>query len=145
MTRFSAQYFIPGADLIWGILTLAQYKVTNVHQLYIIRFFVGAAGSLFFPAIQWYLGCWYKRSELSRRGSLFFIASQIGSMSSGYIQSGAYTHLDGRYGIEGWRWLYIICELIVSCKTCISSDIKRFFLHNPSRSSWIYCSTWPSG
>ncbi|PON23348.1 pantothenate transporter liz1 [Trichoderma gamsii] len=109
MTRFSAQYFIPGADLIWGILTLAQYKVTNVHQLYAIRFFVGAAGSLFFPAVQWYLGCWYKRSELSRRGSLFFIASQIGSMSSGYIQSGAYTHLDGRYGIEGWRWLYIIC------------------------------------
>ncbi|UKZ72304.1 uncharacterized protein TrAtP1_013246 [Trichoderma atroviride] len=109
MTRFSAQYFIPGADLIWGILTLAQYKVTNVHQLYVIRFFIGAAGSLFFPAVQWYLGCWYKRSELSRRGSLFFIASQIGSMSSGYIQSGAYTHLDGRYGIEGWRWLYIIC------------------------------------
>lgn len=30
MTRYSALYFIPGADLIWGILTLAQYKVTNV-------------------------------------------------------------------------------------------------------------------
>lgn len=111
MTRFSAAYFIPGADLIWGILTLAQYKVSNVHQLYVLRFFVGAAGSLFFPAVQWYLGCWYKRSELSRRGALFFIASQVGSMSSGYIQSGAYAHLNGRYGIEGWRWLYIICEL----------------------------------
>ncbi|KAL5086188.1 hypothetical protein Trisim1_009517 [Trichoderma cf. simile WF8] len=109
MTRFSAAYFIPGADLIWGILTLAQYKVSNVHQLYVLRFFVGAAGSLFFPAVQWYLGCWYKRSELSRRGALFFIASQVGSMSSGYIQSGAYAHLNGRYGIEGWRWLYIIC------------------------------------
>lgn len=111
MTRFSAAYFIPGADLIWGILTLAQYKVSNVHQLYVLRFFVGAAGSLFFPAVQWYLGCWYKRSELSRRGALFFITSQVGSMSSGYIQSGAYAHLNGRHGIEGWRWLYIICEL----------------------------------
>ncbi|KAI8657085.1 hypothetical protein LRP88_12392 [Fusarium phalaenopsidis] len=109
MTRFSATYFIPGADLIWGVLTLVQYKVTNVQQLYVIRFFVGAAGSLFFPAVQWYLGCWYKRSELSRRGALFFIASQVGSMSSGYIQSGAYSSLNGRHGIEGWRWLYIIC------------------------------------
>ncbi|KAH7161972.1 major facilitator superfamily domain-containing protein [Dactylonectria estremocensis] len=109
MTRFSASYFIPGADLIWGILTLAQYKVTSVHQLYIIRFFVGASGSLFFPAVQWYLGCWYKRSELSRRGALFFIASQVGGMSSGYIQSGAYATLNGSHGIEGWRWLYIIC------------------------------------
>ncbi|KAI8656179.1 MFS domain-containing protein [Fusarium keratoplasticum] len=81
MTRFSATYFIPGADLIWGVLTLVQYKVTNVQQLYVIRFFVGAAGSLFFPAVQWYLGCWYKRSELSRRGALFFIASQVGSFA----------------------------------------------------------------
>lgn len=113
MTRFSATYFIPGADLIWGVLTLVQYKVTNVQQLYAIRFFVGAAGSLFFPAVQWYLGCWYKRSEMSRRGALFFIASQVGSMSSGYIQSGAYSSLNGRHGIEGWRWLYIICELAV--------------------------------
>lgn len=87
-----------------------QYKVTNVHQLYVIRFFVGAAGSLFFPAVQWYLGCWYKRSELSRRGALFFIASQIGGMSSGYIQSGAHATLDGKHGIEGWRWLFIICK-----------------------------------
>ncbi|KAF5130574.1 hypothetical protein E5D57_006912 [Metarhizium anisopliae] len=57
MTRFSASYFIPAADLIWGILTLAQYKVTNVQQLYVFRFFIGAAGSLFFPAMQSYLGC----------------------------------------------------------------------------------------
>ncbi|KAI7785656.1 hypothetical protein LA080_006677 [Diaporthe eres] len=102
MTPFSATYFIPGADLIWGVLTLLQYKVTNVHQLYVIRFFVGAAGSLFFPAVQWYLGCWYKRSELRRRGALFFIASQIGGMSSGYIQSGAHATLDGKHGIEGF-------------------------------------------
>ncbi|KAJ3474177.1 hypothetical protein NLG97_g9957 [Lecanicillium saksenae] len=30
-------------------------------------------------------------------------------MSSGYIQSGAYASLNLRHGIEGWRWLYIIC------------------------------------
>ncbi|OAA43649.1 Major facilitator superfamily domain, general substrate transporter [Metarhizium rileyi] len=45
MTRFSASHFIPAAELIWGVLTLAQYKVTNGHQLYVIRFFVGAAES----------------------------------------------------------------------------------------------------
>lgn len=30
-------------------------------------------------------------------------------MSSGYIQAGAYATLNGKHGIEGWRWLYIIC------------------------------------
>ncbi|KAJ5297599.1 hypothetical protein N7508_007848 [Penicillium antarcticum] len=30
-------------------------------------------------------------------------------MSSGYVQTGAYARLDGRYRIKGWRWLQIIC------------------------------------
>lgn len=110
MTRLPVNYFLPAADLLWGVFTLVQYKVTNVHQLYAFRFFVGVLGGFFFPAAMWYMGCWYKRSELSRRGAFFFIASQVGSMSSSYIQAGAYSHLDGRYGIEGWRWLYIICK-----------------------------------
>ncbi|KOS46568.1 hypothetical protein ACN38_g2460 [Penicillium nordicum] len=109
MTRCPVNYFLPAADLFWGVFTLAQYRANNVTQLYALRFFVGALGGFFFPAVQWYLGSWYKRSELSRRGAIFFIASQVGSMSSGYIQAGAYARLDGRYGIEGWRWLYIIC------------------------------------
>lgn len=111
MTRCPVNYFLPAADLIWGVFTLAQYKATNVTQLYALRFFIGALGGFFFPAVQWYLGSWYKRSELSRRGAIFFIASQVGSMSSSYIQAGAYAGLNGRYGIEGWRWLYIICKL----------------------------------
>lgn len=121
MTRCPVNYFLPAADLFWGIFTLAQYKANNVTQLYALRFFVGALGGFFFPAVQWYLGSWYKRSELSRRGAIFFIASQVGSMSSGYIQAGAYARLDGRYGIEGWRWLYIICECIPS----VSQESKK--------------------
>ncbi|ORY68970.1 major facilitator superfamily domain-containing protein [Pseudomassariella vexata] len=109
MTRFPVNYFLPAADLLWGVFTLVQYKVNNVNQLYAFRFFVGALGGFFFPAVQWYMGSWYKRSEMNRRGAIFFIASQIGSMSSGYIQSGAYATLNGVHGIEGWRWLYIIC------------------------------------
>ncbi|KAB5577961.1 pantothenate transporter [Coniochaeta sp. 2T2.1] len=109
MTRFSVNYFLPAADLLWGIFTLVQYTSTSVKQLYAFRFLVGMLGGFFFPAAMWYMGCWYKRNELSRRGAFFFIASQVGGMSSGYIQAGAYAHLNGVHGIEGWRWLYIIC------------------------------------
>ncbi|ATY59873.1 Major facilitator superfamily general substrate transporter [Cordyceps militaris] len=109
MTRLSASWCIPAADVLWGVLTLAQYRVSSVGPLYAVRFLIGAAGSLFFPAVQWYLGCWYTRAEAGRRGALFFVASQVGAMSAGYIQSGAYASLHLRAGIEGWRWLYIIC------------------------------------
>ena len=109
MTRVPVTYFLPAADLLWGVFTLVQYQASSVNQLYAFRFFIGALGGFFFPAVQWYLGAWYKRNELSRRASLFFVASQVGSMSSSYIQVGAYNALNGRHGIEGWRWLYIIC------------------------------------
>jgi ACS family pantothenate transporter-like MFS transporter len=127
MTRCPVNYFLPAADLIWGVFTLAQYKASNVTQLYALRFFVGALGGFFFPAVQWYLGCWYKGSELSRRGAIFFIASQVGSMSSGYIQAGAYASLDGRYGLEGWRWLYIICMTQSFVTFNISTDVLLGF------------------
>lgn len=109
MTRFPVQYFLPAADLLWGIFTLVQYKANNVHMLYAFRFLIGALGGFFFPAVQWYLGCWYKRSELSRRAAFFFVASQVGSMTSGYVQAGSYKSLNGSHGLEGWRWLYITC------------------------------------
>lgn len=109
MTKVPAQYVLPGADLVWGVFTLVQYKATSVNQLYAFRFFIGATGGFFFPAVHYLLGSWYKRSELSRRGAIFFIASQVGSMSSGYIQAGAHANLNGKNGLEGWRWLFIIC------------------------------------
>ncbi|OQD87546.1 hypothetical protein PENANT_c005G05678 [Penicillium antarcticum] len=83
MTRCPVNYFLPAADLIWGVLTLAQYKASNVTRLYALRFFVGTLGGFFFSAVE--------------------------CMSSGYVQTGAYARLDGRYRIKGWRWLQIIC------------------------------------
>ncbi|KAJ5297600.1 hypothetical protein N7508_007849 [Penicillium antarcticum] len=56
MTRCPVNYFLPAADLIWGVLTLAQYKASNVTRLYALRFFVGTLGGFFFSAVEWYLG-----------------------------------------------------------------------------------------
>lgn len=111
MTRVNVNWFLPACDLLWGVFTLVQFKASSVTQLYAFRFMVGALGGFFFPAVQWYLGSWYKRSEMNRRGALFFVAAQVGSMSSGYIQAGVHTSMNGRNGIAGWRWLYIICKL----------------------------------
>lgn len=100
MTCCPVNYFLPAADLLRGSLHVGTKKTPKVTQLYALRFFVGALGGFSFSTVQGYLGCWYKRSELSRRGAVFFIASQVDSLSSGYIQAAAYARLDGRYGIK---------------------------------------------
>lgn len=33
-------------------------------------------------------------------------------MFSGYLQDAVYTDLGGRYGIAGWRWLFLMCGVI---------------------------------
>ncbi|RDW74885.1 hypothetical protein BP6252_06027 [Coleophoma cylindrospora] len=53
-------------------------------------------------------------------------------MSSGYIQVGAYSALNGVHGIEGWRWLYIIC---FSCTIPIAAIGFTFLPGTPDHPS----------
>lgn len=111
-TKVPINLYLPIMDTIWSFFTLGMFKITNYHQLYALRFCIGLTGSFYFPVANWYLGSWYRKSELTKRSALYFCASQAGSMCGGYIQAGAYKHLNGRFGLEGWRWLYIIAFVL---------------------------------
>ncbi|KAL3491048.1 major facilitator superfamily domain-containing protein [Aspergillus germanicus] len=83
-----ARWLLPTLEILWGICTFAQSRVTNVHQLYALRFLVGMF-------------------EAPRAGT-WFICNPLGTMVSGYLQAAAYTNLSGVAGMPGWRWLFII-------------------------------------
>lgn len=51
-------------------------------------------------------------TELAKRMAIFYSSSFAASMFSGYLQAGIYRGLDGVLGLEGWRWLFIICGCI---------------------------------
>ncbi|KAF4857203.1 putative transporter SEO1 [Colletotrichum siamense] len=50
--------------------------------------------------------------EIARRGGIFYTGLAAGTLTAGLIQAGASTSLEGVRGMEGWRWMYIICALI---------------------------------
>ncbi|KAK9472046.1 major facilitator superfamily domain-containing protein [Dipodascopsis tothii] len=112
ITRIPAQYYLPTAEIVWGLFTLGTAFVKNYQQLMAMRFMVG------FGATACYVGCthivnsWYRKAEIGRRNAIFYSAGPIGSMFSGYIQAAAYTNLNHTAGLEGWRWLFIICTII---------------------------------
>lgn len=115
-----------------------QYKVTNAGQMYACRFLIGTAGGFLAPAVSWYLGCWYKKSEIYRRGALFYSSATAGAMSSGIIQAAIHRSLDGKLGLEGWRWLYIICKSRVDSKSRDLIDSQAFVRLYQSRFSDSY-------
>ena len=43
---------------------------------------------------------------------MFYTGLTLGTLTAGLIQSGASARLEGVNGLEGWRWMYIICALI---------------------------------
>ncbi|KAF4472886.1 Pantothenate transporter liz [Fusarium albosuccineum] len=103
-----ARWLLLTLEILWGIVTFAQSRVTNVHQLFAARFLVGMLEAPVFAGTHFILGSWYSGPELFKRAGTWFVCNPLGSMVSGYLQAAAYTNLSGVGGMPGWRWLFII-------------------------------------
>lgn len=98
--------------LAWGLLTLGTGFVHNVTSIMVIRFFQAAIEASTFVGTHYVLGSWYKREEIGKRAAVFTSSGLAGSMFSGFLQGGIHRSLDGKHGLAGWRWLFIIDFLI---------------------------------
>ncbi|KAK4226300.1 putative transporter [Podospora fimiseda] len=111
-THVPMHWVIPFLDIAWGIFTLLQYRVQGFAELAAYRFLVGWFEAAFFPAMHYIFGSWYRSDEIARRGGVFYLGLTLGTLTAGLIQAGASERLEGVNGLEGWRWMYIICALI---------------------------------
>lgn len=80
--------------------------------MYALRFFIGLAEACAFPGYIALLGGWYGPKELTKRVAILLEIESIASMFSGYLQAGLYTSMNGRHGLAGWRWLFIMDGVI---------------------------------
>ncbi|KAK9470699.1 major facilitator superfamily domain-containing protein [Dipodascopsis tothii] len=112
LTRLPARWILPTLEVLWGVSTFGCAWVQNLTQLYVCRFLLGAFETLCMTGTIYIIGSWYKRSEMGMRVALFQVSSPLGTMFSGYLQTAAYENLSGVGGLEGWRWLYVICFVI---------------------------------
>ncbi|KAJ5329304.1 hypothetical protein N7452_009694 [Penicillium brevicompactum] len=112
LTRVSPRWVIPTLEVGWGLATICTSAVKNYQALYALRFLVGFFESGFYPGIHYMLGSWYKPQEIGKRAMIFWLAGSVGSLFSGFLQSAAYTNLNGTNGYAGWRWLFIIDGII---------------------------------
>src|SRR3984885_15897199 len=71
------------------------------------RFFLGMAEAGLFPGVNYYLSCWYKRSEFGVRAAIFFSAAAVAG-SFGGLLAAAIAKMDGIGGRPGWAWIFIL-------------------------------------
>ncbi|KAF5007578.1 hypothetical protein FDECE_6109 [Fusarium decemcellulare] len=108
LTYVRPSLWLPGLETAWGVITGLIAIVHNAKQIYALRFFLGLLESSAWPGMITLLMYWYTPSELAKRMGFYHSARAVGGMMSGALQVAILNTLDGRSGLPGWRWLFII-------------------------------------
>ncbi|KAI1137130.1 MFS general substrate transporter [Hypoxylon sp. FL0543] len=141
LTKVRPSVWVPSCELLWTLLTFCLAAAKTSNHVIVIRFFVGLAESIFYPAAHTVLGSWYKPSELGKRACIFHASSAAAGMFSGYLQAGVYRGLNGVNGFAGWQWLFIM-DGIISLPICIAGffvlpdlpeNTRAFYLNESDR------------
>ncbi|KAK5957981.1 hypothetical protein OHC33_001171 [Knufia fluminis] len=117
LKRFTPRLFFTAIILLWGLIMTLMGIVTNYSGLLACRWFLGLAEAGLFPGVNYYLSCWYKRSELGLRAATFFSAAALAG-SFGGLLAAAIAQMDGVGGKPGWAWIFIIegiATMFVGC------------------------------
>ncbi|KAK3718361.1 hypothetical protein LTR37_005174 [Vermiconidia calcicola] len=107
LKRLRPSIFLPIIMILWGICMCCMGLVHNFSGLAAARFFLGVAEAGLFPGVNYYLSCWYKRSEFGIRAAIFFSAAAL-SGSFGGLLAAAIAQMDGIGGKRGWAWIFIL-------------------------------------
>jgi ACS family tartrate transporter-like MFS transporter len=105
--RTGARLWIARIMLTWGLAASAMMLVRTPGSFYLLRFLLGVAEAGFFPGIIYYLTHWYPARERARAYAWFLSAIPVCGVIGGPL-SGALLGLDGRLGLRGWQWLFLL-------------------------------------
>lgn len=105
--RTGARVWIARIMVTWGLAACAMMLVHAPWSFYLLRFLLGVAEAGFFPGIIFYLTHWYPARDRAHAYSWFLAAIPVSGIVGGPL-SGALLGLDGRLGLQGWQWLFLL-------------------------------------
>jgi len=82
--------------------------IKNYGQLVALRTLVGVLEAGFAPGILLILSSWYKKEEQSKRFAVYISAAVLSGAFGGIIAGAITGNLDGKSGLTGWEWLFIV-------------------------------------
>ncbi|KAJ7117834.1 MFS general substrate transporter [Mycena epipterygia] len=93
--------------LLWGVMMTVQGLVHNYGGLVAMRWMLGTFEAGLFPGVNYYLSCWYKRSEFGIRAAIFFSAATVSGAFGGLLAA-AISNMEGVGGKPAWAWIFIL-------------------------------------
>lgn len=88
----------------WGLISALMAVVHSYGGLLAARICLGFAEAIFFPGAYYFLSLFYNRKQMAFRTAILYSGSQMGNAFGGLFAI-AVLNLDGKSGMEGWRWV----------------------------------------
>jgi ACS family tartrate transporter-like MFS transporter len=107
LVRVGARWWISRIAITWGIASCGMLLARGPTSFYALRFLLGVAEAGYFPGIIFYLRRWFPERHRARAVSRFMIGIPIAAIVGGPV-GGLLLGLDGRLGLTGWQWLFLI-------------------------------------
>ncbi|RYP55605.1 hypothetical protein DL769_010113 [Monosporascus sp. CRB-8-3] len=111
LKKWRPSRFIPTIMILWGASMTGMGFCQNFSGLAAARWFLGLAECGLFPGVNYYLSCWYKRSEFGARAAIFFSAAALAGSFGGLLVAGI-ERMDGTANLRGWQWIFILEGLL---------------------------------
>src|SRR5215467_4081976 len=102
-----ARRWIARIMMTWGAVSIATAWVYDANSYYIARLALGVAEAGFFPGVAYYFAAWFPTQYRTRMLAWFLVAIPLSSVIGGPI-SGLLLEMNGVFGLEGWKWLFIV-------------------------------------
>jgi len=133
LARVGARIWIARIAVVWGLVSISMIFVRGPLSFFALRFLLGAAEAGFFPGIILYFTYWFPGPERARAVAQFSIAS-MGAGIVGAPLSGMLLSLRGRFGLDGWQWLFLFEGLQAVVLGLIA---LQFLTDRPEGARWL--------
>jgi MFS transporter, ACS family, tartrate transporter len=131
--RLGARRWIAWIMITWGLIAAATAFITGVNSYYLARFMLGVAEAGFFPGVTFYLAAWFPTQYRARILAWFLVAIPVSSLIGGPI-SVLLLEMDGIFGLQGWKWLFIVEGLPA---VVLGFLVLRLLADRPETASWL--------
>ncbi|WP_250487912.1 MFS transporter [Caballeronia sp. GaOx3] len=133
MHKMGAKFWISRIMVTWGLASAALMFTKGPISFYALRLLLGAAEAGLFPAVIYYMGCWFPDRSRGRALGWFLIAGPLGLVIGGPM-SGLLLGLDGFLSIPGWQWMVLV-EGLAACLLGIWA--YSYLDDTPAKASWL--------
>ena len=133
LERIGARLWIGRIAITWGLIASAMALVSGEGSFLVVRFLLGIAEAGLFPGMLLYLTYWFPSAYRTRVNAALVLAIPA-SGALGAPLATSLLELDGIFGLQGWKWLFLLEGLPT---VILGFVVLRYLTDRPANASWL--------